>query len=228
MIRVGDGYLRALLRRQLLLALRRPVEAANPLLFFALVMLLFPLGLGPQADQLARFAPGIFWIIALLSTLLAAGGLFREDYEDGCLEQLLLLPRPLYLSCLGYALAHWLTGALPLILLAPLFASMLQLPTAALPTLLVSLLFGTGVLSLLSTIGAALTLGVKRGGTLLSLLILPLYLPVLILGSGALRLAAHGESAQPQILVLAGLLSLAIALAPFACAGGLRLSVEAG
>ncbi|MCZ6831353.1 MAG: heme exporter protein CcmB [Gammaproteobacteria bacterium] len=221
-------FLSACLRRQLLLAFRRPLEIANPLLFFLLVVMLFPLGIGPDPRQLAEFAPGILWIVALLATLLAAESLFRVDFEDGTLEQLLLTPQPLYLSCLSYVLAHWLLTGLPLTLVAPLFAVMLQLPPPALPALMLSLLLGTAVLSLVGSIGAALTVGLKRGGLLISLLIIPFYVPVLIFGSGAVQFAALGNSAQPQLLVLGGMLSLAIALAPFAIAAGLRISVDAG
>ncbi len=218
----------ALLRRQLLLAVRRPAEVLNPLLFFAMVVMLFPVGIGPDPAILARFAPGIFWIVALLATLMAAESLFRGDYEDGSLEQLVLAPQPLFVGCLVYAAGHWLVAGLPLVILAPLFALMLQLPGEAWPVLMLSLLLGTAVLSLLASIGAALTVGVRRGGMLLSLLLLPLYLPVLIFGSSAVRAAALAQSAQPQLLILAGMLSLAVALAPFACAAGVRLSVEAG
>jgi len=221
-------FLSACLRRQLLLAFRRPLEIANPLLFFLLVVLLFPLGIGPDPRQLAAFAPGILWIVALLATLMAAESLFRIDFEDGTLEQLLLAPQPLYLSCLSYVLAHWLLTGLPLTLLAPVFAVMLQLPPAALPALMLSLLLGSAVLSLVGSIGAALTVGLKRGGMLISLLIIPFYVPVLIFGSGAVQFAALGNSPQPQLLILGGMLSLAIALAPFAIAAGLRISVDAG
>ncbi len=221
-------FLLACLRRQLLLAFRRPLEIANPLLFFLLVVLLFPLGIGPDQQQLAKFAPGILLIVALLATMMVDEGLFRVDFEDGTLEQLLLVPQPLYLTCLSYVLGHWLLTGLPLTLLAPLFAVMLQLPTPALSALVLSLLLGTAVLSLVGSIGAALTVGLKRGGMLISLLIIPFYVPVLIFGSGAVRFAALGHAAQPQLLILAGMLSLAIALAPFAIAAGLRISVDAG
>ncbi len=217
-----------LLRRQLLLAARRPAQVLSPLIFFAMVVMLFPLGLGPDPRQLAEFAPGVFWIIALLSTLMAAEDMFRSDYEDGSLEQLVLMPSPLFISCLVYAFAHWLLTGLPLLLMAPLFALMLQMPTSALGVLLVSLMLGTAVLSLVSSIGAALTVSVRRGGVLLSLLVLPLYVPVLIFGSGAVAAAADGLSAQAHLLILAGMLSLAVALAPFACAAGVRISVDAG
>ncbi len=225
---MSAGFASGLLRRQLTLALRRPAEMANPLLFFAMVMMLFPLGIGPDPSQLARFAPGIFWIVALLSTLMAAESMFRSDFEDGSLEQLVLMPQPLFFSCLVYAAAHWLITGLPLVLMAPLFAVMLQLPAAAMGVLLLSLVLGTGVLSLVGSIGAALTVGLRRGGILLSLLILPLYVPVLIFGSGAVQFAVQGNSAVPQLSILAGMLALAVALAPLACAAGLRISVDAG
>lgn len=222
------GFLGAGLRRQLLLAYRRPVDTVNPLLFFLLVVTLFPLGIGPDPQQLAKFAPGILWIVALLASLMTADGMFRQDYEDGSLEQLLLSPQPLYLSSLAYVGAHWLITGLPLTLLSPLFATMLQLPAAALPTLVASMLLGTAILSLIGSIGAALTVSLKRGGMLISLIIMPLYVPVLIFGAGAVRFAAQGYDAQPQLLLLAGMLSLAVALAPFAISAGLRISVDAG
>ena len=153
-----------LLRRQLPLAVRRPVEIGNPLLFFAMVVALFPLGLGPAPDRLADFAPGILWIIALLSNLLTSDAVFRSDFEDGSLEQLLLAPQPLYLSVLAYTFAHWLITGVLLALVSPVFALMLNLPAAAVPALMLSLLLGSAVLSLVGAIGAALTVGLKRGG----------------------------------------------------------------
>jgi len=221
-------FLGASLRRQLLLALRRPVEIVNPSMFFLLVVVLFPLGMGPDPRQLQLVAPGILWVVALLATLMAAEGLFRADYEDGALEQLLLVPRPLFLSALVYVLAHWLITGLPLTLLAPVFGAMLQLPAEAMIALLVSMLLGTAVLSLIGGVGAALTVSLRRGGMLIALIILPLYAPVLIFGSGAVQSAAAGGDAAPQLLLLAGMLSLAVALAPFAIAAGLRISVDAG
>ncbi|MCX2981508.1 heme exporter protein CcmB [Halieaceae bacterium IMCC14734] len=220
--------LAACLRRQLLLAVRRPVEVVNPLVFFLLVVMLFPLGIGPDPRQLTEFAPAVLWIVALLATLLAVEGMFRGDFDDGTLEQLVLAPQPLFLPALTYVFAHWLLTGLPLTLLSPLFALMLQLPGKAIGTLMLSLLLGTAVLSLIGGIGAALTVGLKRGGILISLLIIPFYVPVLIFGSAAVQFAAAGNSAQPQLLVLGGMLSLAVALAPFAIAAGLRISVDAG
>lgn len=216
-----------LLRRQLVLAIRRPVEIGNPLLFFAMVVALFPLGLGPEADKLAAFAPGILWIIALLSNLLTSDGVFRSDFDDGSLEQLLLAPQPLYLSVLSYVVAHWLVTGVLLALVSPLFAVMLNLPAAGIATLVASLLLGTAVLSLVGAIGAALTVGLKRGGMLISLLILPLYMPVLIFGSAAVKAALNGAPAGPYLAILGAMLSLAIALAPLATAAGLRISVDA-
>jgi len=224
----GSGQFCArLLHRQLLLAVRRPVEIGNPLLFFAMVVALFPLGLGPAPDKLAGFAPGVLWIIALLSNLLTSDTVFRSDFEDGSLEQLLLAPQPLYLSVLAYIAAHWLTTGLLLALLAPVFALMLNLPMAALGALVGSLLLGTAVLSLLGGIGAALTVGLKRGGMLISLLILPLYMPVLIFGSAAVQAAVSGIAAGPYLAILGAMLCLAIALAPLAVAAGLRISIDA-
>lgn len=216
-----------LLRRQLLLAVRRPVEIGNPLLFFAMVVALFPLGLGPAPDKLATFAPGVLWIIALLSNLLTSDSLFRGDFDDGSLEQLLLAPQPLFLSVLAYVGAHWLVTGLLLALVAPVFGLMLNLPAHALVALVACLLLGTAVLSLVGGIGAALTVGLKRGGMLISLLILPFYLPVLIYGSAAVRAAVSGMPVAPYLALLGAMLCLAIALAPLAIAAGLRISIDA-
>ena len=216
-----------LLRRQLLLAVRRPVEIGNPLLFFAMVVALFPLGLGPAQDTLAGFASGVLWITALLSNLLTSDAVFRSDFEDGSLEQLLLAPQPLFLSVLAYIGAHWLTTGLLLALVSPVFAMMLNLSASALGALVASLLIGTALLSLIGGIGASLTVGLKRGGMLISLLILPLYMPVLIFGSAAVQAAGGGFPAGPYLAILGAMLCLAIALAPLAMAAGLRISIDA-
>ncbi len=216
-----------LLRRQLVLAVRRPIEIANPLLFFAMVVALFPLGLGPEPDKLTGFAPGILWIIALLSNLLTSDTVFRNDFDDGSLEQLLLSPQPLYMSVLAYICAHWLVTGLLLALVSPVFALMLNLPGQAIGALFLSLLLGTAVLSLVGGIGAALTVGLKRGGMLISLLILSLYMPVLIFGSAAVQAAVTGSPVGPYLAILGAMLSLAIALAPLAMSAGLRISVDA-
>ena len=190
-----------LLRRQLLLAVRRPLEIGNPLLFFAMVVALFPLGLGPTPETLAGFAPGVLWITALLSNLLTSDAVFRSDFEDGSLEQLLLAPQPLFMSVLAYIGAHWLTTGLLLAAVSPVFALMLNLPAQAIVALVASLLIGTALLSLIGGIGAALTVGLKRGGMLISLLILPLYMPVLIFGSAAVQ-AAVGFHLDQRPVVL--------------------------
>ena len=216
-----------LLRRQLVLAFRRPIEIGNPLLFFAMIVALFPLGLGPAPERLAGFAPGILWIIALLSNLLTSDAVFRSDFDDGSLEHLLLSPQPLFLSVLAYICAHWLITGLLLALVSPVFALMLNLPATAIGALVVSLMLGTAVLSLLGGIGAALTVGLKRGGMLISLLILPLYMPVLIFGSAAVRAAVDGNPVGPFLALLGAMLCLAVALAPMAVAAGLRISVDA-
>ena len=216
-----------LVRRQLVLAVRRPLEIGNPLLFFAMVVALFPLGLGPAPDQLARFAPGILWIIALLANLLSSDAVFRSDFDDGSLEQLLLAPQSLYAAVLSYIFAHWLITGVLLAAVSPLFAAMLGLPANAMLTLALSLLLGSGVLSLIGGIGASLTVGLKRGGMLISLLILPFYMPVLIFGSAAVQAAVTGTPAGPYLAILGAMLSLAIALAPLAIAAGLRISVDA-
>jgi heme exporter protein B len=216
-----------LFKRQLLLSVRRPIELANPLLFFAMVVALFPLGLGPKLDVLSNYAAGSLWIIALLASLLTSEALFRGDYDDGSLEQLLLAPHPLYFSVLSYIGAHWLMSGVLLAVISPLFALMLNLEVRAVPVLLISLLLGTGVLSLVGSVGAALTVGLKRGGMLVSILVLPLYVPVLIFGSAAVDSAANGATAAPQLAILGAMLSLGIALAPLAVSAGLRISLDA-
>ncbi|MFV0277287.1 MAG: heme exporter protein CcmB [Parahaliea sp.] len=221
------AFCRRLLRRQLVLALRRPVDIGNPLLFFAMVVVLFPLGLGPAPDALSAFAPGILWIIALLANLLTADSLFRSDYEDGSLEQLLLSPQPLYLSALAYVLAQWLVTGLLLALLSPLFALMLGLAGGAIAVLVASLLLGSAVLSLVGGIGAALTVGLKRGGMLVALLILPFCMPVLIFGSAAVQAVVAGIPAGPHLAILGAMLCLAAALAPLAIGAALRISIDA-
>jgi heme exporter protein B len=219
-------FYKTALRRELLMALRRLSDVANPLMFFVLVVALFPLGIGPDPKQLAQFAPGILWIVALLASLLATDGIFQSDYQDGSLEQMLISPLPLMLMVLAKVTAHWLLTGLPLTLISPLMALLLQLPTEGMLALMASLAIGTGVLSLLGAIGAGLTVGLKRGGVLVSLLILPLYIPVLIFGSGAVQAAVQGFAYQSHLAVLGGFLCIAVALAPFAISAGVRISVE--
>ncbi|MFA0994889.1 MULTISPECIES: heme exporter protein CcmB [Pseudomonas syringae group] len=215
----------ALILREARLLARRPAELANPLVFFALVIALFPLAIGPDTQLLQALSPGLVWVAALLAVLLSLDGLFRGDFEDGSLEQWVLSPHPLALLVLGKVLAHWVFSGLALVLLSPLLALMLGLPAQCLPVLMLSLLLGTPVLSLLGAVGAALTVGLKRGGVLLALLILPLYIPVLILGSAALQAVLQGMPATGYLLWLGSLTALAITLTPFAIAAGLKISV---
>jgi heme exporter protein B len=216
----------ALLRRDLTLALRNRGEIANPLLFFVMVVSLFPLGLGPETRTLQTIAPGIMWVTALLAALLSLDGIFRSDFDDGSLEQLLLSPHPAALLVLSKVLAHWLVSGVPLILVAPLLGVLLQLPAAATGALLASLALGTPILSLIGAIGVALTIGLRRGGVLLSLLVLPLYVPVLIFAASAVSDAAIGLPVHAQLYFLAALLALALTLAPLATAAALRISVN--
>ncbi|PBP63922.1 heme exporter protein CcmB [Pseudomonas syringae] len=214
-----------LMLREVRLLARRPAELANPLVFFAIVVALFPLALGPQTQLLQTLSPGLVWVAALLAVLLSLDGLLRSDFEDGSLEQWVFSPHPLALLVLIKVLAHWVFSGLALVLLSPLLALMLGLPVQCLPVLMVSLLLGTPVLSLLGALGAALTVGLKRGGLLLALLILPLYIPVLILGSGALQAALQGMPTTGYLLWLGSLAALAITLTPFAIAAGLKISI---
>lgn len=214
------------LKRELVIAARRRVELTNPLFFFLMVVAMFPLGMGPDPERLTVLAPGIIWIVALLSTLLAADGLFRTDADDGCLEQLLLSPQSLYVGVLAKLGAHWLVTGLPLSLCAPLLGLMLQLPTTAMTALFASLFLGSIVLSFLAGIGAGLTVGLARGGVLVSLLILPLYVPVLIFGAGSVQAAAQGIPATTHLAILAAMLCLAVSLSPLAIAAGLRISMD--
>ncbi|WP_447591852.1 heme exporter protein CcmB [Aquipseudomonas campi] len=214
-----------LIAREARLLFRRPAELVNPLVFFAIVIALFPLAVGPETNLLQRLSPGLVWVAALLAVLLSLDGLFRSDFEDGSLEQWVLSSHPLPLLVLAKVLAHWAFSGLALVILSPLLALMLGLPSQCLPVLLLSLLLGTPILSLLGAVGAALTVGLKRGGLLLALLILPLYVPVLILGSGALQAALQGLPAAGYLLWLASLTALAVTLTPFAIAAGLKISV---
>ncbi len=218
--------LRTVLVRDLTLALRRRGELANPLVFFVVVVTMFPLGLGPEVDLLARIAPGILWVAALLAALLSLEAMFHPDYQDGSLEQLLLTPHPLAVLVIAKVFAHWLTTGLPLLVLAPLLGVLLQLPESATGVLVISLALGTPTLSFIGAIAVALTVGLRRGGVLLSLLTLPLYVPVLIFGAGAVDSAAGGLSVVAHLSFLATLLILAISLAPWAIAAALRISLE--
>ena len=218
--------LNCVIRRDLLLAFRRRSDVLTTLFFFVIVATLVPLGVGPEAALLRTMAPGILWVAALLASMLALGRLFALDYEDGTLEQMLLAAEPLTVIVIGKVIAHWLVSGLPLVLLAPLLAVQFDLPPESIAVLFFSLLIGTPVLSLIGSIGAALTLGVRGGGVLVSLLVLPLYIPVLIFGAGAVGAQASGLGSSAHLLLLGGVLAGAAALAPWATAASLRVSLE--
>lgn len=216
----------AIVRRDLLLAFRRRAEMANPLFFFVLVVTLFPLAVGAQPNLLQAMAPGVIWVSALLAALLSLDGMFRSDFDDGSLEQMLLSRHSLSILVLGKIFAHWLVTGLPLMLIAPLLALFLGLPERAMSTLWLTLLLGTPLLSLIGAIGVALTVGLRRGGMILSLLVLPLYIPVLIFASNAVDRAASGLAVSAQLNILLAMLSLAVVLTPWPTAAALKMSVN--
>ena len=216
----------ALLKRDLQLAYRHRNELLNPLFFFMLVVMLFPLGTSPDKTLLMTMAPGVIWVAALLAAMLSLDGLFRVDYEDGTLEQVLLSPHPLPVLVLAKIISHWLVTGFPMILLAPLLGIFMYLPTDGILTLMLTLILGTPILSLVGAIGMALTVGLRRGGMLLSLLVLPLYIPVLIFSANAVGADLADMSITGQMYILASMLVLAITLAPVAAAAALRISLE--
>jgi len=216
----------ALLTRDLRLAFRQGGDVANVVAFFALAVILFPFGVGPDPDLLARISAGVLWVTALLAALLSLERLFEADYHDGSLEALSLMPVPLEIQVLAKCAAHWLTTGLPLTIVAPVLALVLHFDAAGYPALIAALLLGTPVLSLIGAIGAALTLGARRAGVLLSLLVLPLYIPVLIFGVAASEAAALGLESRPHLLLLAALFATSLALAPWAAAAALRQALE--
>ena len=216
----------ALLARELRLSLRHGTDTVAALLFFLVAAALFPLAIGPAPETLGRLAPGIVWVCALLAALLPLERLFGADYEDGSLDQLLLCGLPAWAVALVKATAHWLVTGLPLLLAAAPIALMLRLKAELLPVLLAGLLPGTLVLSLLGTAGAAIVLGARRGGVLLPLLVLPLAMPVLIFGAGAVEAAATGLSPRPHLLLLAAVLALAAPLCPLAAGAAIRAAAE--
>ena len=215
-----------ILKRDLLLAFRRRSDVATTVFFFLMVASLFPLGIGPEASVLSNIAPGVLWVAALLAGMISLTRMFAADFTDGSLEQLLLAPQPLSVLVSAKILAHWLVCGLPVVLLAPLIGLQYALPSEALWVLVWSLLLGTPSLSLIGAIGAALTLGVRGSGLLVALLVLPLYIPVLIFGAGAVAASQHGMSAQAHLSLLAACSILSLVLAPLATAAALRISVE--
>ncbi|PMO53798.1 heme exporter protein CcmB [Vibrio breoganii] len=216
----------AIIRRELLIAFRRRADVFNPLWFFIIVITLFPLGIGPEPNLLMRIAPGIVWVAALLAALLSLERLFRDDYQDGALEQLMLMPLSLPLVVISKVIAHWILTGLPLILISPLLAVLLSLTWESWSAVLITLLLGTPTLSFLGAIGVALTVGLQKGGVLLSLLILPLYIPVLIFATSAIDSAGLGVAYNGQIAILAAMLVGSITLTPFATSAALRVSVN--
>jgi heme exporter protein B len=218
--------IRCIVRRDMLVALRQRSDAATALLFFVIVASLFPLGVGAEPNLLRSIAPGVIWVAALLSSMLSLARLFAADHADGTLEQILLGAAPLGVVAAAKTFAHWLISGFPLVLIAPLLALQYDLAPSLYGVLALSLLLGTPVLSLIGAIGAALTLGLRGGGVLLSLLVLPLYVPVLIMGAGSVEMASAGLGGQGQLLLLGALLVGAAALAPWGIAAALRISTE--
>ena len=218
--------LRATLLREIALGMRQKGEVLTPLVFFVVVASLFPLGVGPESALLQRMAPGVLWVSALLSAMLSLQRMFATDYADGSLEQMVLSATPLGLLVLTKAVAHFLLSGLPLVLMAPVLGLQFGLDGRSLGLLMLSLLLGTPTLSLIGSIGAALTLGVRGAGVLLSLLILPLYIPVLIFGAGAVEADAAGLGTGGHLSLLAALLVLSLFLSPLATSAALKISLE--
>ncbi|MDA0368551.1 MAG: heme exporter protein CcmB [Proteobacteria bacterium] len=216
----------ALVRRDLVLARRQGSAATSVAVFFILTVTLFPLGVGPESDLLGRIASGVIWVAALLATMLSLDRLYQGDYEDGSLDLIALSPLPLELVSLAKTLAHWLTTGLLLVLLSPLLGVLMQLEGSAYLTLVAAMALGTPSLSLFGSIGAALTVGMKRGGVLVSLLVIPLFIPVLIFGVGAVGAAADGLSQRPHLLILGAIFMFSLVLSPVASAAALRLNLE--
>lgn len=223
----GLTSFKAMFKRDMLIAYRHRGEVLNPILFYILVVLMFALAVEVRPAILQTIAPGVIWVAALLSALLSLDSLFRSDYEDGFLEVMLLSPHSLYLMVLAKVLAHWLVTGLPLVIIAPILAVAVNLPGVAMDELILSLLLGTPVLSLLGAIGTALILGLRSGGMLVSLLVLPLYVPILIYGAGSISAGfIDNATSQPYLLFMAAFFSIALVFAPWATTVALRISVE--
>ena len=218
--------LRWLIWRDLILAWRRRADVLATLFFFVIVVSLFPLGIGPETQLLRKIAPGVVWVAALLASMLSLGRMFGNDYQDGTLEQLLLTPQPVYLVALGKAFAQWLVAEVPLVIIAPVLGVQFGLSENTLGVIALSLLIGTPVLSLIGSIGAALTLGLRAANVLVALLVLPLYIPVLIFGAGAVEASVEGIGARPYLLLLGATLILSLVFAPWATSAALKISVE--
>lgn len=213
-------------KRDLLLTIRNPSDMLNPLAFFVIVISLFPLGVGPGKDVLSEIAPGVIWVAALLATLLSMDAMFRSDYDDGSLEQMAVSKEPLYIIVGGKILSHWLLTGLPLTLLSPVLAGMLFVNSSGMGAVVLSLLVGTPILSLLGSIGAGLTVGLRKGGVLIAILILPLYIPVLILGTTMVQAGMLHQPYTGHILWLSAILALSLGLAPIATSASVRISLS--
>lgn len=218
--------LRWIVWRDLMLAWRRRSDMLSTVFFFVIVVSLFPLGIGPETQLLRSIAPGVVWVAALLASMLSLGRLFANDYQDGTLEQLLLTPQPLSLVVLGKVLAHWIVAEIPLVLIAPLVGAQFDLSSNTLLVLFVSLVIGTPILSLIGAVGAALTLGLRGGGVLISILILPLYIPALIFGAGAVEATIIGMSPAPHLYLLGAFAIISLLFSPWAASAALRISLE--
>lgn len=216
----------ATIQRSMRVTFRQPSEFLNPLFFFVLVIALFPLGVGPSEKTLALIAPGVIWVAALLATLLSMESLFRSDFDDGSLDQMLVAPQSMLLMVTGKVIAHWISSGLPLVLVSPVLGIMLSVDEAGVKAILISLMLGTPILSLLGAVGASLTVGLKKGGVLIALLIIPLYIPVLILGTSLIQTAQLGGDYDGHILWMLALLALTIGTAPIATAGGIKVSLS--
>jgi heme exporter protein B len=214
------------IRRDLVLAMRRRADVLTTLVFFVMVVSLFPLGVGPELAMLRKMASGVLWVAALLASMLSLGRLFSADYLDGTLEQMMLAPQSLSMLVLGKMTAHWMVSGLPLVLMAPVLGLQFDMSVQALGVLIVGLLLGTPILSMIGAIGAALTLGLRGGGVLLSLLVLPLCIPVLIFGAGAVEAISSGLSVMSHLTLLGALLVLALVFTPWVTSQALRISME--
>ena len=221
-------FMLAVVRRDLLLIARHPAEFINPLVFFVLVIALFPLGVSPEAKLLSQTAAGVVWVAALLATLLSLDMLFKADFDDGSLEQLLISPNPGWSLVLAKVFVHWLVSGLPLVILSPVVALMLFLPSEAMPALMLSLLLGTPTLSLFGAVGAALVTGVKGGGMLIALLVLPLYIPVLLFGASAVAAAAQGMPVSGYLALLGAMFVFALVATPWAASAALKIGQMQG
>ena len=220
------GLLSLVIRRDLMLAMRRRADVLTTLIFFVIVVSLFPLGVGPEMDMLRKMAPGVVWVAALLASMLSLGRMFSADYLDGTLEQMMLAPQSLSVLVLAKILAHWMVSGLPLVIMAPVLGLQFDMSAQALWVLIAALLLGTPILSMIGAVGAALTLGLRGGGALVSLLVLPLCIPVLIFGAGAVEAVVSGTSVGSHLSLLGAVLLVALVFTPWVTALALRISME--